>query len=181
MAITKKEQKQIAAQVYMRLSLLAAVVLVALGGVLWGVGSYAQSEVHRELAAQHVYFPAKGSPAFDPNEFPDIQKYAGQQVDNGTKAMAYANGFIGRHLQKIAGGKTYAEISTLAMANPKDAALQGQKQTLFQGEMLRSALLGSGYGYGLMGQMAQMAAVASWAGAAGLTVIALLQARRARG
>jgi hypothetical protein len=62
-------------------------------------------------------------------------------------AKAYANDFIGHHLKNIAGGKTYAEVSSAAMADPTNADLQKQKTALFQGETLRGMLLGDGYGF----------------------------------
>ena len=68
-----------------------------------------------------------------PAEFPDLQRYAGQKVDNGPKAKAYANGFIRRHLAAVAGGKTYSQVSTAAQANPNDAALAAQVEHLVQG------------------------------------------------
>lgn len=173
MAVTKKDETIISARIYARLSLLAAVVLLVAGGVLWGVGSFATTQVKQELSAQKIYFPPKGSPALDPAKYPDLQKYAGQLVDNGEKAKAYANGYIGRHLQDVAGGKTYAEVSALAMKDPSNKELEKQKQTLMQGETLRGILLGTGYAYGLMGALAKYAALAAMVLAATMTAIAL--------
>ncbi|HEX7963908.1 MAG TPA: hypothetical protein VF466_04955 [Candidatus Saccharimonadales bacterium] len=143
---------------------------------LWGY-HFATNEVRTELSAQKIYFPPKGSPALDPQEFPDLQKYAGQQVNDGPKAKAYANGFIARHLAKIAGGKTYAEISSEAMADPTNTSLQQKKATLFQGETLRGLLLGDGYAYWTFGMMALYAGIAALAGAAVMAVLVLLGAR----
>ena len=36
-----------------------------------------------------------------------------KRVDTGPKAKAYANGFIRRHLETVAGGKTYSQVSAL--------------------------------------------------------------------
>src|SRR5689334_22934759 len=90
--------------VFILLGVVATVVLVGAGVLgLWGY-HFATNEVKTELSSQKIYFPPKGSPALNPQEFPDLQQYAGQLVDNGPKAKAYANGFIARHLEKIAGG-----------------------------------------------------------------------------
>ena len=97
--------------------------------------------VHDQLMDQKISFPAKGTPSLDPKEFPGLQRYAGQRVDSGPKAKAYANQFIAKHLETIAGGKTYSEVSALAQANPTDAKLAAQAQTLFRGETLRGLLL----------------------------------------
>jgi hypothetical protein len=121
-----------------------------------------------------VYFPPKGSPALDPKEFPGLQQYAGQLVDNGPKAKAYANEFIGVHLSKVADGKTYSQVSAEAMKDPKNAKLQAEKQTLFQGETLRGLLLGDGYAYWTFGQIAMWAAFTAWAGAVVMAVLVVL-------
>ena len=132
------------------------------------------NQVKNELSSQKIYFPAAGSAALDPVEFPGLQKYAGQLVDNGPKAKAYANEFIGVHLQKVAGGKTYSEVSALAMKDPTNTALQTQKAVLFQGETLRGLLLGDGYAYWTFGMLALYAAMAAFFGAAVMTLLVLL-------
>jgi len=180
MANTKNDRKRMAAGIYARLSLVVAAVLLVIGGVFWAAGNFAKSQVKTQLSAQNIYFPDKGSAALDPEEFPDLQKYAGQRVDDGVKAQAYADGFIGRHLKNVAAGKTYSEVSALAMKDPKNTALQQQKQTLFQGETLRGLLLGDGYGYWTMGVLAQYAAWACFVAAGCLVLIAYWQATRSK-
>ena len=177
--MAKSDRKTID-KVFVLLGAAAIVVLVVIGGLSWYAYRFADNSVRTELAAQKVYFPPKGSPALDPAEFPDLQKYAGQLVDNGPKAKAYANGFIGRHLEQVAGGKTYAEVSSEALKDPTNSKLQQQKQTLFQGETLRGLLLGDGYAYWTFGQIAMYAAVAAFAGAAVMTVLVLLGVRHIR-
>jgi len=156
------------------LGVVTIALLAALGGLAWKAGDFAHNQVGTELTSQKIFFPPKGSPALDPKEFPDLQQYAGQQVDNGPKAKAYANGYIGRHLEKIAGGKTYAEVSSEARKDPNNAALQQQKQSLFQGETLRGLLLSAGYAYWTFGTMAKDAAVALFAAAAVMLVLVWL-------
>jgi hypothetical protein len=117
--------------------------------------------VHTQLSEQKIQFPPKGSPALDPQEFPGLQRYAGQAVDSGPKAKAYADQFIKVHLQGVAGGKTYSQVSDASRANPKDAALAEQTQTLFRGETLRGLLL---YAWG----WSVVAAIAYYAGIAAL-------------
>lgn len=165
-------------KIFVLLGVVITVVLLVVGGLAWYAFRFADNTVSTELASQRIYFPPKGSPALDPAEFPDLQKYAGQLVDNGDKAKAYANGFIGRHLEKIADGKTYSEVSTLAMKDPTNATLQKEKQTLFQGETLRGLLLGDGYAYWVFGQIAEYAAIAAFAGAGVMAVLVLMGLRR---
>ena len=155
-------------------------VLLA-GGVLALIGrNYADSQVQHQLVQEKVTFPPKGSPGLDPKEFPGLQKYAGQPVDTGTKAEAYADQFIWVHMMSASGGKTYAEVANEAQANPNDPKLQGLKQTLFQGDMLRSSLL-TAYAFSRFGLVALWAAIALFAGAvlmAILTVLGFLHASR---
>jgi len=164
-------------KVFILLGVVATLALLGASLLGWYGYHFATNQVHTELAAQKIYFPPKGSAGLDPAEFPDLQQYAGQLVDNGPKAKAYANGFIGRHLEKVAGGKTYSEVSTLAMKDPTNPDLQKQKATLFQGETLRGLLLGDGYAYWTFGMMALYASVAALAGAIVLGILVLLGLR----
>ena len=151
------------------LGLVAALVFV--GGAqltAWGAG-FADGTVHDQLVQEKIYFPKAGTPALDPKEFPGLQQYAGSQVDSGPKAKAYANEFIWVHMMKSSGGKTYAEISTAAQANPKDAKLAALKTTLFQGDLLRSSLL-TAYAFSVFGAIASYATLAFY----GLAVLALV-------
>ncbi len=79
-------------------------------------------------------------------------------MDTGDKAKAYANGFIGRHLTKIANGQTYSEVSAKAQAEPSDQKLAGQVQVLFRGETLRGLLLNA-YGWWTIGTYAFYAVI----------------------
>ncbi len=58
----------------------------------------------------------------------DLKEYAGQQVDNGEKAKAYAEKYLGRHLEEIGGGKSYAQVSTEQMANPDDESWPSRRR-----------------------------------------------------
>ncbi len=174
MAISKKEQRQVIDKVFILLGVVTMAVLLVAGAIAWRGYDFATKQVKTELSSQRIYFPEKGSPAFEPQEFPDLQQYAGQPVDNGDKAKAYANGFIGRHLEKVAGGKTYSEVSALAMKDPTNTKLQAQKQTLFQGETLRGLLLSAGYSYWTMGMLAKNAAIAFFVGAGVMAILVLI-------
>jgi hypothetical protein len=160
---------------------VAAVVtigLLAIAGLCLWASQFTHNMVRTELAAQKIYFPPKGSSALDPDEFGDLQQYAGQLVDTGPEAKAYANGYIRRHLDKVAGGKVYAEVSAEVQKDPANTQLQKQKQTLFQGETLRGMLLGNGYGYWLMGSIAQAASYAAGACAVFTGMIMAVYAKR---
>ena len=127
------------------LQAMAVLVLGFCAGFLYYEASFANSFVTDQLVAQKVYFPdasqAVTGGALDPAVYPSLQQYAGQQVDTGDKAKAYANDFIGHHLKGVYNGLTYSQVSSLASANPTDTKLAAAKTTLFQGESLRSMLL----------------------------------------
>jgi hypothetical protein len=143
--------------------IILTIVLGVGGGLLLFGANFGLDMVHTQLNAQQISFPEKGSPALTPEEFPDLQQYAGQRVDTGPKAKAYANGFIRRHLDEAAGGKTYSQVSNLARANPKDTVLAGQVETLFKGETLRGLLLYA-WGWSVVSSIALYAAIAALLG-----------------
>jgi hypothetical protein len=164
-------------------TVLTVVLLVAGGLLTWGY-HFANTSVHDQLAAQQIYFPEKGSPALaSPEIGPYLNQYAGQQLVTGEQAKAYADHFIAVHLNEVADGKTYAQVSAAAQANPTDTKLQGQVNTLFKGETLRGLLLNA-YAFGKIAQIALYAAIASFILGALmllLTILGLLHLRRARG
>lgn len=169
---TKSSARALVDRVLVLCGVVATVVLFAIGGLAWWASSFITTQVHDQLTAQKIYFPPKGSPALDPTEFPTLQQYGGQIVDNAPKAKAYADEYIAAHLEKVANGKTYAEVSSEARANPTNQSLQQQKTTLFQGETLRGLLLGNAYAFGTIGDIAGAAAVVAFA--AGVTMLILV-------
>ena len=160
---------------------LLVMVLMIIGGslALWGQ-SFATSQIRSQLIQEKIFFPKAGSQGFDASEYPTLQQYAGTQVDSGDKAKAYADDYIWHHMMKASGGKTYAEVMALSMANPTDAKLSGLKTMLFQGDMLRSSLL-TAYAFSRFGLIAQYVALACFAGAAIMLVLVLLGAARVAG
>jgi hypothetical protein len=137
---------------------ILVVVLAGAAAFLFWSSALVNGMIHDQLSAQKIYFPPKteirAGGALDPKEFPpEIQLYAGQQVDSGDKARVFANDFIGMHLKTIAGGRTYSQVSADAQANPSNAKLQAQRSTLFQGETLRALLLNA-WGWSQVGTYA---------------------------
>jgi len=138
-------------------SLTSIATVAAAGMVVVGIlavvgGNYDKQVVREQLVPQKIYFPAANSPEL----LPGIKQYAGQELVNGSQAKAYANNFINVHLSKIAGGETYAQVSTAALAAPKNAKLAEEKATLFQGETLRGLLLNA-WGWSLVGTLVTLA------------------------
>jgi hypothetical protein len=159
----------------------AGVLMLAVGGLaLWG-STYIHNEVTSQLSAQKVYFPpaaafahAKAGTEITPSMIPSVSQYAGQQLLTGQQAEAYADNFIAVHLQEIGGGKTYAQLSTEAMAlpttSPKYAAVEAQVQTVFRGDTLRSMLLNA-FGWWKVSQITYIASLIAF-GLGGLALLA---------
>ncbi|HAM03848.1 MAG TPA: hypothetical protein DCQ30_16730 [Acidimicrobiaceae bacterium] len=161
-----------------------AIVLIAAGSLgMWGY-SYANSNVHDQLAAQKITFPpasafasAKAGGEITPSMIPSVSQYAGQQLLTGQQAKVYADDFIAVHIQEIGGGLTYSQLSSQARALPKGSAAytaaEAKVQTVFQGTTLRGLLL-EAYAFGTIGQIALVAAIVSFILAGVMMVLTLL-------
>jgi len=150
-------------------------ILGFVSGFAFWASSFATGQVHDNLSAQQIFFPAANNPAITPLPAADaaaMRVYAGQQMTTGAQAETYADHFIAVHLKEIAGGQTYSQVSAAAQAAPTDTKLAGQVQTLYRGETLRGLLLNS-YGWSQIGQYAFSAAV-GLAIAAGAVLLAFL-------
>jgi len=158
---------------------LTGALIVAGALMFWGY-SFANSNVHDQLAAQQIFFPPAGSPALASPEIGKyLNKYAGQQLTTGGQAETYADHFIAVHLKEVAGGQTYAQVSGKALANPTDAKLQGQVATLFKGETLRGLLLNA-FAFWKLGQLALIGSIVSFALAGLMGALSLLGFRHFR-
>ncbi len=177
MPTTKNPKRKIIDKLLTSFGVVAVLVLAGIGGLAWWAYSFTSGNVHDELAAQKIYFPSTGSPAFKALPATDqtaINKYAGQQLLTGAQAKAYANHFIAVHLSEIAGGKTYAQASSESQANPNNAQLKQESQTLFQGETLRGLLLGDAYAFSTVARIAQIAAIVCFAAAGVMAFLVIL-------
>jgi len=159
------------------------VFLIVVGSLgLWAY-SFANDNVHNQLAQQQITFPpasafanAKVGTEITPSMIPTVSQYAGQQLLTGKQAEAYANGFIAVHLDEIGGGKTYSQLSAEAMALPKGSAeyvkAEQTVQTVFQGTTLRGLLL-EAYAFWQMGQIALFAAIACFVAALVMLILTI--------
>lgn len=170
-------------QILTGLGAVVVVVLLIAGGLLsWG-NNFADDYVRDELAAQNVVFPEADSLTGQGRD--DLVGYAGELVDTGEEAEAYAS-YIKGHVEGIADGATFAELSgpeRAANAAVSDAITAGadadevaaleeaaaditaQRDSIFRGEMLRGALLNT-YAWSTIGRIAGIAAIAAWIAAA---------------
>jgi hypothetical protein len=180
---TKGDRTQMRRTTFDKLISSAGILMVAVlamaGGLLTWAHNYIHHEVYTQLAAQQVYFPAADSAAVAAPEFAAMRQYGGEQLTTGAQAEVYADHFIANHLKTIGGGKTYAQLSTEALAQPTNTALAAQVDTVFKGETLRGLLLNA-YAFGTMGTIAGIAAIAAFVAAALLLVLSALGLYHAR-
>ena len=169
---------------------MLAVILIAAGAMLqWG-GNFANNSVKEQLVSQKVSFPAADSGSFKALPEKDqkaIAPYAGMDLTTGDQARVFADNYIWVHMQGIAGGKVYEEVSGEFMAasaqlkaNPNDAELAakvgqlgGQRTALFMGETLRGLLLNA-YAFGTLGKIAMTASYVMFVGGILFLILALL-------
>src|SRR5689334_11501624 len=146
--------------------LALAVALLAAGGLLTWAHSFIGNQVHDQLTMQQITMPSgqalAGLPKADANA---LKPYAGSALDTGPEAKAYANHYILVHMNGMAKGKTYSQVSGefIALTDEQKASPEGQqlgqlRQSLFMGDTLRGLLL-YGYAFATMGTIAGIAAI----------------------
>jgi hypothetical protein len=129
---------------------VAAAGMIVVGALALIGGHYDKQVVHDQLAPQKIFFPK-------PATNPALAAYAGQQVLTGKQAKLYAQKQIGVDLTKVAGGKTYSQISAEWIAGGmKNTTLAGERTTLFMGETLNGLLLNA-WGWSVIGGIATLA------------------------
>ncbi|HET9059340.1 MAG TPA: hypothetical protein VFN61_05415, partial [Acidimicrobiales bacterium] len=148
---------------------LLTVILIAAGALaFWGY-SYSNNTVTNQLRSQDITFPpaaafahAKAGTEITPSMIPSVSQYAGQRLQTGAQAEAYADHFIAVHLSEMPYGGVYAKVSAAAMAAKPGSAeatqLKAVEQTVFQGTSLRGMLLNA-YGWWKIGQIALYSAI----------------------
>jgi hypothetical protein len=148
-------------------AVLVIVLLVAGSLAMWGY-SFANSNVHNQLAQQQITFPVLGSSALaSPKIGPYLNQYAGQPLTTGAQAQAYADHFIAVHLSEMPYGGVYSKVSAASQANPTNATLKAEVQTVFQGTTLRGLLL-EAYAF------SEFALIALWAGIAAFILAGIM-------
>lgn len=174
-------------------AVVTAAFLVAAALLTWG-SNFSADYVDDELSSQNISFPPAA--ALEEDGRADLVKYAGQAVNTGPEAEAYAS-FINGHLEGIADGMTYAEVgtpegaakdavtaakadgsseATIAKLQGEADAITGQRNTLFKGETLRGLLL-TAFAWATVGQIAGYAAIAAFLAGGVMLVLVLLGMR----
>ena len=170
---------------------LMVVVLVVAGALLLIGYTFANTNVHNQLAQQQIVFPPqaafahpKAGSEITPSMIPSVSQYAGQELTTGGQAQVYADDFIAVHLQEIGDGKTYAQLSQAALDLPKGSpaytAAEAKVQSVFQGTTLRGLLL-EAYGFSVLAEIALIGAICAFVLAALMAVLVVfgfIHARR---
>ncbi|MCU1399888.1 MAG: hypothetical protein JWN62_2997 [Acidimicrobiales bacterium] len=167
---------------------VATAVFAVAGGLLtWG-NSFSSDYVTKELTSQNISFPSAEQLTTEGRT--DLLAFAGQRLDTGDEAEAYAS-YINGHLQGIAAGATYADLGAtenaakaavkaatdggqttaqIAALQAKTDVITGQRNTLFKGETLRGLLL-SAYAWSTVGTIAGIAAIGAFIAAAIMAIL----------
>ncbi len=103
-----------------RLTIGFGLALGVVGAVLLGVGTYTRGMIRDQLVSQQIQFPPADSPGMTAAEYPGLQQYAGQIIDDGPKAKAWADQFMTPHILELSGGLPYGVYSAQAFMNPQD-------------------------------------------------------------
>ncbi|WP_435987023.1 hypothetical protein [Terrabacter sp. LjRoot27] len=166
--------------------LIMAVVLAVAGALLIYASSFVASNVKEQLSQQNITMPAAA--ALETQDQKDaLLQYAGQKMENGAQAKAFADHYILVHMNTQSNNKTYSEVSGEYLKAVKDPdadpetvqALGDLRQSLFMGNTLRGLLLNA-YAFGTMGTIALYAGIAALLAAALLLVLSLLGLRHAK-
>lgn len=175
--------------IYRTLSKVFGVIGLAVGIFAISAGLFAHSYVSDQLSQEKITMPAEAAYKTLPQASQDALKpFAGQAMTTGEQAQAFANHYIWEHMTaactavKDADGNAvpavpaekcnYSALGGVVSAttDPKQkAAYSALRNTLFQGDTLRSSLL-TAYAFWLVGTIvlvigivAVVAGVALWA------------------
>ena len=177
--------------------LLAAILLVG-GLVLTSNANFAKNYVHDQMVQQQITFTAADKLSEEEKTRACLVEYAGQLMTTGKQAEGYANNYIGLHLANMGAGTPYAGMSYSALGGAQNelkaqitaateagdtakvtelnatlTKVNGQRETVFKGEMLRGVLLTS-YGFSELGAKAEQGATVAYIGAGLMFLLSIL-------
>jgi len=152
------------------------VLLLVAGGLLVWAGSFANSQVHDQLARQDISFsPAKVMNTPKSETYPQrsvIEQYAGQQVLTGAQAKAYAYK-VQHDVWTLPDHGVYALLATAAYQHPTTAKLKALVTVSFKGTTLQGLLL-EAYAFSVFGEIASIAAIVCFVLAGILLILTIL-------
>lgn len=175
------------------LGLALALLLLIAGVLLTWASTFISDQVDQQLSDQKIVMPTdeaiEGDEALSDEDRKVLKEFAGDEMDTGAEAKAYADNYILKHMNASTGGETYstlgAKVTEACGAERENAdseeciAANAQRDTAFKGSTLRGLLL-YGYAFATMGTIAGYAAIAAYVGAVLMLVLALLGFRHAK-
>ena len=163
--------------------LILAIVLLVAGGLLTWASTFINDQVDQQLSDQQITMPTEealaGDEALSEADREALTPFAGEPMNTGAEARAYADNYILAHMNASTGGETYSSLGGVvreACADPESEACaeaNAMRDTAFKGSTLRGLLL-YGYAFATMGTIAGYAAIAAFVGSAVMFVLALL-------
>ena len=112
---------------------VVVVVLLAAGAGLAYASSFIGQQVRDQLAEQSITMPtADDYGKLAAADQAALKPFAGKPMTTGAQAEAFANHYIRAHMDAMANGKTYEEISSeyLALSDSAKATKDGNKYTI---------------------------------------------------
>lgn len=165
------------------MGLLLAIVLLVAGGLLVWANQFIGDQVDQQLSDQGITMPTEeaidADEALSDEDRDALRPFAGDTMNTGPEARAYADNFILAHMNASTGGETYSSLGGVvreACAEPESEACaeaNALRDTAFKGSTLRGLLL-YGYAFATMGTIAGYAAIGAFIAAAVLLVLAAL-------
>ena len=150
--------------------LLLAIVLLVAGGLLTWASTFINDQVDQQLSDQQITMPTEealaGDEALSEADREALTPFAGEPMNTGAEARAYADNYILAHMNASTGGETYSSLGGVvreACAEPESEACaeaNAMRDTAFKGSTLRGLLL-YGYAFATMGTIAGYAAIAA--------------------
>jgi hypothetical protein len=152
------------------------VLLIVAGALLLVAGSFANNQVHNQLARQNIHFTSVKVMNTPKSEtYPErsvIEKYAGEQVLTGAQAQAYAYK-VQHDVWGLPDHGVYATLSKLAYEHKTTKKLAALVTVSFRGTTLQGLLL-EAYAFSIFGEIANIAAIVVWALAGVMLILVVL-------
>lgn len=168
---------------------LLAVCLLVTGGLLVWANSFIGDQVDQQLSDQQIVMPTEeaidGDETLSDEDRDALRPFAGDTMNTGPEARAYADHYILAHMNHTTDGETYSSLGPViaeACEDPEsEACVQAneQRETAFRGSTLRGLLL-YGYAFATMGTIAGYAAVGAFIGAGLLVLLSLMGFRHSQ-
>ena len=112
--------------------LLLAIVLLVAGGLLTWASTFINSQVDQQLSDQKITMPTEealaGDEALSEEDREALSPFAGDVMNTGSEARAYADNYILAHMNASTGGETYSSLGGVVREACADPGADQQEQ-----------------------------------------------------